>query len=147
MYTRVKSEAEIKAMRESGRMLAVVLDLLVDSVQAGMTTKDLSNIAAAKLKELGGKPAFLGYEGYRDVLCVSVNDEVVHGIPGNKIIEDGDIVSVDFGVNYKGMITDAARSVIVGNTPDPEDVELLQATLRSLDAGIFMAKGGCRVGH
>jgi methionyl aminopeptidase len=146
MYTRIKSDAEIKAMRQSGAMLRQVLDLLVVSIEAGMTTKDLSLIAAAELKSLGGKPAFLGYEGYRDVLCVSVNDEVVHGIPGIRMIDQGDIVSVDFGVNYRGMITDAARSVIVAGKSDPADEKLLQLTLESLDAGIFMARDGCHVG-
>ena len=146
MYTRVKSDAEIVAMRESGRMLAHVLNVLVNNVEVGMTTKDLAVISGKELKALGGKPAFLGYEGFSDVLCVSVNDEVVHGIPGNRVIQDGDIVSLDFGVSYKGMITDAARSVIAGAKHDPADEKLLVATLASLDAGIFMVRAGCHVG-
>ena len=146
MYTRVKTDAEIKAMRESGRMLAVVLDVLVAQVAVGMSTKEVASIAAKELKALGGKPAFLGYEGFTDVLCTSVNDAVVHGIPSEHfILQDGDIIGLDFGVNYRGMITDAARSVIVG-TPAKADEKLLAYTLESLDAGIFAVKDGCKTG-
>jgi methionyl aminopeptidase len=81
MLTRVKSDKEIDSMREAGQMLAKVLQLLVDKVEPGMTTKSLADIAAAELKSLGGQPSFLGYQGYPDVICISVNDEVVHGIP------------------------------------------------------------------
>src|SRR4051794_3021997 len=109
MQTRVKSPSEIAAMRESGRMLATVLEVLRPLTQPGVTTKQLADKAAEELKALGGEPAFLGYQGFRDVICISVNDEVVHGIPSaDRVIQDGDIVGLDFGVNYKGMITDAA---------------------------------------
>jgi methionyl aminopeptidase len=144
MYTRVKTDAEIAAMRESGRMLAAVLEVLVATTDVGMSTKEVAMVAAKELKALGGKPAFLGYEGFRDVLCTSVNDAVVHGIPSEHfVLQDGDIVGLDFGVSYRGMITDAARSVIVG-TPKPGDEKLLQATLESLDAGIFEVRDGCK---
>ncbi len=146
MYTRVKTDSEIKAMRESGRMLAVVLDVLVRSAAVGMSTKEVASIAAKELKALGGKPAFLGYEGFTDVLCTSVNEAVVHGIPSEHyILEDSDIIGLDFGVNYRGMITDAARSVIVG-TAAKADERLLEFTLESLDAGIFAVKDGCKTG-
>lgn len=146
MYTRVKTDAEIAAMRESGRLLGQVLNVLVASVDVGMSTKEIATIAAKELKALGGKPAFLGYEGFRDVLCTSVNDAVVHGIPSNSLVlQDGDIIGLDFGVTYRGMITDAARSVIVG-TPKKSDQKLLQATLESLDAGIFAVHDGCKIG-
>src|SRR3989344_126210 len=99
-------------MRESGRMLATVLQKLVTDLTAGMTTKDLAEIAKKELRVLGGQPTFLGYYGFPDVICVSVNDEIVHGIPRqNHLIKEGDIVSMDFGVTYQGMITDAATSV------------------------------------
>src|ERR1700729_4333443 len=108
MVTRVKTPQEIEAMREGGRMLASVLQTLKSKMQVGMSTKDLANIAAAELDKLGGKPAFLGYQGFPDVICISVNDEVVHGIPrADKLIAEGDIVGLDFGVTYQGMITDA----------------------------------------
>lgn len=133
-------------MRESGRMLGEVLNILVAAVDVGMTTKEIANIASRELKALGGKPAFLGYEGFRDVLCTSVNDAVVHGIPsGSFVLQEGDIIGLDFGVSYRGMITDAARSVIVGEG-SKADQKMLRATLESLDAGIFAVKDGCKTG-
>lgn len=146
MYTQVKTASEIVAMRESGRMLATVLDSLKKQVAVGMSTKDLANIASKELELLGGKPAFLGYQGFPDVLCVSVNSEVVHGIPrDDKVLQDGDIVSMDFGVTYKGMITDAAVSVIVGKGSD-KAARLLSVTEASMYAGIEQLKDGVRVG-
>src|SRR5215207_9777000 len=109
MVTKVKTAREIAAMRESGRMLATVLAALQPKVQVGMSTKDIALVAAEELKPLGGEPAFKGYQGFPDVICISVNEEVVHGIPrAGKIITEGDIVGLDFGVKYRGMITDAA---------------------------------------
>ena len=147
MYTREKKPSEIEAMRESGRMLATVLELLRHSVKPGMSTMDLNIIAEKELKSLGGEPAFLGYQGFPAVLCVSVNDEVVHGIPSkDKIIADGDIVSLDFGVVFDSMITDAAISVIAGNPKNEEDVRLVKMTEKSLLDGINVIKDGVRVG-
>lgn len=147
MITKVKTPKEISAMRESGRMLAVVLELLQRSINPGMTSKDLANLAAKELKSLGGEPAFLGYQGFTDVLCVSINDEVVHGIPGPKrVLKDGDVVGLDFGVRYRGMITDAAVTVILGKQPDNRVRELVEATRESLVAGIAAAHGGCQIG-
>lgn len=146
MYTKVKTEAEIQAMREGGRMLAQVLQTLKQQISVGMTTQDLSDIAGQELKSLGAKPAFKGYQGFPEPLCVSVNDEVVHGIPNKaRTLDDGDIVSMDFGVLHKGMITDAAISVIVG-TADAEDNKLLDVTHRSLRKGIAQLKDGVRIG-
>jgi methionyl aminopeptidase len=146
MYTRVKTEAEIKAMRESGCMLGTVLNVLVQQTVVGMTTKEVAQIAAKELKALGGKPAFLGYEGFRDVICISVNDAVVHGIPSEHfVLKDGDIVGLDFGVVYRGMITDAARSIILGSAK-PADQKLVKTTSEALDAGIFAVKDGCKTG-
>ena len=146
MFTRVKTPAEQNAMRESGRMLATVLQVLKSQVAVGMTTRDLSDIAKRELKGLGGQPAFLGYQGFPDVICISLNNEVVHGIPGDAIIADGDIVSMDFGVRYKGMITDAALSVIAGSRQDPKIVQLLRATEESLLAGIAVVHNGVHTG-
>ncbi len=145
MHTRVKTDAEIKSMREGGQMLATVLNKLVLTAQVGMTTKDLAQVAGQELKALGGKPSILGYQGFPDVICISVNDEVVHGIPSDRVLKDGDIVSFDFCVTYRGMITDAARSTIIGQG-SKADQNLLKQTLSALDAGIFAAHGGCRVG-
>jgi methionyl aminopeptidase len=147
MYTKVKNSHEIAAMRESGRQLAMVLDYLKELVEPGMSTKDLADLAAEKLRDLGGKPAFLGYQGFPDVICISLNDEVVHGIPSRKrIIQKGDIVSLDFGVAVDRMITDAAISVVAGTTGDPKVNTLLKVTEQSLMAGIEQLKGGVRVG-
>lgn len=144
--TKVKTEAEIANMRESGRMLAQVLEVVEKSVAAGVTTKELADIARKELKRLGGQPAFLGYNGFADVLCVSINDAVVHGIPGEELLKEGDLVSFDFGVSYKGMITDAARTVIVGQALNGRDQTLVSETKKALDAGIGAVKNGCRVG-
>lgn len=147
MQTKVKTETEIAAMREGGKMLATVLDTLKKQAEAGMTTKDLSHIAAEELKALGGSPAFLGYQGYPDILCVSVNDEVVHGIPSaHTVLEKGDIVGLDFGVFYKGMITDGAISIIIGGTADKQLKKLLAETEKALLHAIDTVKDGCRVG-
>jgi methionyl aminopeptidase len=146
MMTRPKTADEVAAMRESGKMLATVLQKLTSSIAVGQSSKDLAEIARAELKSLGGEPTFLGYYGFPDVLCVSINDAVVHGIPSeSEIIKDGDIVSMDFGVTYKGMITDSAISVIVGN-PDPKDVDLLATTKKSLHNAIGVVKAGVHVG-
>lgn len=146
MLTRVKTPDEIEAMRTSGHMLATVLQLLKKEAKAGMTTKDLADIAKQELRKLGGQPTFLGYQGFPDVLCVSVNDEVVHGIPSSsKVVKNGDVLSMDFGVTYKGMVTDAAITIMVGKG-DRKDLELIATTEASLDAAIEVMKAGVRIG-
>jgi len=133
-------------MRVAGKMLATVLQHVKNRAVKGMSTQDLADRAAAELKTLGGAPSFLGYQGFPDVLCVSVNDEVVHGIPSKlNVLEDGDIVSIDFGVTYKGMVTDAALTFTVG-TVDPKIQKLISTTERALMAGIDVLKAGVRVG-
>lgn len=147
MLTKVKTELEIRAMRDSGKMLATVLEHLKQQLQPEMTTKQLADMAAKELQKLGGKPAFLGYQGFPDVLCVSLNDEVVHGIPSvTRIMKEGDIVSLDFGVNYHGLITDGAISVIAGQTSQPELQKLIDETERSLYDGIAAVRGGAHIG-
>jgi len=145
MYTRVKTDAEIVNMRESGRMLAAVLSYLEPKVVPGITTLELADLAAKELKSLGGEPAFLGYNGFPDVICISVNDEVVHGIPSKLVVNDSDLVSLDFGVNYRGMITDSALTVVAG-TSKPKLDELVRYTERSMLAGIDVLKDGVRTG-
>lgn len=143
MYTKVKTLTEIDAMRESGRMLATVLQVLQKKISAEQSTKQLADIAAKELKALGGIPAFLGYHGFPDVICISVNDEVVHGIPRDDLIlQEGDVVGLDFGVKYRGMITDSAVSVIVGKPKNQQHVKLLEVTQSSLEAGIVVVKNG-----
>lgn len=147
MFTRAKTVDELKAMRESGRMLATVLKQLEQAMAPGMTTKDLADLAARELKQLGGEAPFLGYQGYPDVLCVSINEEVVHGIPSRgKVIQEGDIVSLDFGVRYRGMVTDSALSVIAGKPLTQKHVALLKYTEASLMTGIATVHDGVRTG-
>jgi methionyl aminopeptidase len=147
MTTRVKTASEIAAMRDSGRMLATVLQLLKARLQVGMPTKQLADIARSELKALGGEAAFLGYQGFPDVICISVNDEVVHGIPKpGKIIAEGDIVGLDFGVTYKGMITDAAISVIAGKPKQKGHIELVKNTEQALQVGINTVHDQVRTG-
>ncbi len=147
MQTRQKTNSEICLIKESGKMLATILNLLINSIDEGMSTKDVAEIAKTELQKLGGKPAFLGYQNFPDVLCVSINDEVVHGIPTpQKIIKNGDIVSLDFGVNYGGMITDGAKSIIVGNNSDQKVVDLVKNTELALYKGISVVRSGIRTG-
>lgn len=147
MITRVKTRQEIAAMREGGRMLAAVLHLLEKRLQPGMSTKDLAVIAAAELKKLGGQPSFLGYQGFPDVICVSLNDEVVHGIPRpNRMIAEGDIVGMDFGVTYEGMITDSAISAIAGKPKTQGHIRLLDDTRKAMEAGIAAIRDQVRTG-
>ena len=146
MQTKVKTTAEIDSMRVSGQMLASVLSVLEKTAAVDMTTKDLANIAKQELRSLGGQPTFLGYQGFPDVLCVSVNEEVVHGIPSTtKVLDSGDVVSLDFGVTYKGMITDSAITIILGKAR-PNDQKLVNATKLSLEAAIDIMKDNIRVG-
>lgn len=147
MITKVKTPKELAAMRESGRMLATVLDLLKKKLEPGMSTKDLADLAAKELESLGGLASFLGYQGFPDVICISVNEEVVHGIPkADKIIKDGDIVGLDFGVTYEGMITDSAISVIAGRPRQQGHIRLVERTERSLMAGISAVHDQVRTG-
>jgi methionyl aminopeptidase len=147
MFTRIKTTKEIAAMRESGAMLATVLDKLIPHVQPGVTTKQLADMARTELSALGGEPTFLGYQGFPDVICISVNDEVVHGIPSvDRTLNEGDIVGLDFGVTYKGMITDSAVSVIVGKARNNQERKLVEGTYQALLAGIGAVHGDARVG-
>lgn len=145
MFTKVKTETEIQGMRESGAMLATVLDVLEKKLAVGISERELADIAAKELKALGGHPAFKGYNGFPDVICISTNDKVVHGIPTDYVLKNGDIISLDFGVTYRGMITDGARTLPVG-TVEPRVQQLITETRKSLDAGIAVLHDGVTVG-
>jgi len=134
-------------MRRAGQVVREVLELVRGLVKPGATTLDLENAAEARLKELGVKAAFKGYHGFPCVLCTSVNSEVVHGIPSSKrVLKDGDIVSVDFGVVLDGYFGDAAITVPVGEKVDPQTVRLMQVTEASLHAGIEAVRPGATLG-
>lgn len=146
---RVKTPAEIDAMRAGGRMLAQVLAKLKKEITAGINTKDLADIARAEIKRLGGRPAFLNHQDFPEVLCTSINQVIVHGLPSPRIIlKNGDVVGLDFGVLYKGLATDSAITVVVGGKAPNADVKrLLEGTEKSLQIGINAIKGeGTRVG-
>ena len=145
---RPKSESEIEAMRTGGKMLARVLDKISKAVEPGINTKELADVAAAEIKALGGRPSFLGHENFPDVMCVSLNNEIVHGLPKKgKIIREGDVVGLDFGVIYKGLITDSAVTFFAGDNPPADIKRLLEGTKRALDAGIDAVRGeGTKIG-
>jgi len=147
VVTRVKTASEIAAMRDSGRLLAMVLAKLQPQVKAGLSTLELSKLAEQELKALGGEAAFKGYQGFPEALCVSLNDEVVHGIPrADRIIKEGDIVGLDFGVKYRGMITDAAISIIAGRPKQRGHIQLVKDTAAALRAGIGAVHDRARTG-
>jgi len=147
MRTKVKTAAEFRAIRIAGQMLATVLKVVAAAAEPKITTKALADVAAKELKSLGGKPAFLGHEGFPDVICISVNEEIVHGIPSTKkVIQNGDIIGLDFGVSYEGLLTDGAISVIVGETSDAAVKKLIEVTKNSLEAGIAAVHDKVRVG-
>jgi methionyl aminopeptidase len=141
----IKSAAEIQKMRVSGMALRKVHEAVKSAVRVGATTMDLENAAVAKVKELGVKAAFLGYHDYPAVLCTSVNNEVIHGIPNNKrVLRDGDIVSVDSGVVVDGFYSDCAVTYPVGQLA-PKVEKLLRVTEASLYAAIDKAVPGGRL--
>ena len=141
----IKSAAEIEAMRRSGEALRKVHEAVRLAVAAGATTMDLERAAVAKVEELGVKSAFKGYHGYPAVLCTSVNNEVIHGIPSDRrTLKDGDVVSIDCGVVVDGFYSDCAVTYPVG-TPSAEVQKLLRVTEASLYAGIERAVPGGRL--
>lgn len=141
----LKSPAEIEVMREAGRITASVLRVVGEAVAPGRTTRELDEIAAEHIRKEGGKPAFLGYRGFPATLCVSVNDEVVHGIPGKRRLREGDIVSVDCGVIVDGYYGDAAMTFPVGQVSD-EARRLMDVTREALEAAIARCRPGMRLG-
>jgi len=141
----VKSTEELAVMRQAGRIVGAVLEILSRQVKSGMKTKELDIIAAREVEKLGAKPSFKGYRGFPAALCVSINDEIVHGIPGERGLREGDIVSLDFGAIYNGFQGDAAITVAVGKVT-PEAKQLIEVTEGSLEAGIATAHPGATLG-
>lgn len=137
----VKTPDQIRAMRRAGLVVGQCLQLLQERTEVGMTTAQLDKIAHDFITGQGAVPSFLGYQGYPATLCVSVNDEVVHGIPGEKVIADGDLVSIDCGAIVDGWHGDAAVSLIVG-TARPQDAALSEVTRASMWAGIAGFRAG-----
>ena len=142
MAVTIKSAREIDLMREAGRLLAIVHDELGKAIHPGMSTKDIDRLGEDLIRSFDCVPNFLNYNGYPASICVSVNDEVVHGIPrDDRILKEGDIVSLDAGLIYKGYHSDAARTYAVGQI-SPEAEKLITVTKQSFFEGIKMAKAG-----
>lgn len=140
----IKSESDLAVMREAGRRVAAVRDEVAARVAPGVTTAELGEWAQERILATGAENAFLGYRGFPGKICVSVNDVVVHGIPGDRRIEVGDVVSIDVGLRYRGFVGDTAVTVLVGVT-DPRVVSLVRTAERALAAGIASAVPGKRV--
>jgi len=140
-----KSEREIALMRQAGKIVASVLLILKEYVKPGIKTKELDVIAEREVKRLGGKPSFKNYKGFPACICVSINDEIVHGIPGQRVLKEGDIVSLDFGAIYEGYQGDAAITVGAGKI-SPEAERLILSTEGALREGIKAARAGARLG-
>lgn len=146
MAIALKSPTEIAKLRDANQVVAEVLDTLEASAKVGMTTWELNEIAAQKLRQLKAESAFLGYHGYPAVLCTSVNEVVVHGIPRKDLVlKEGDILSIDFGAFKDGWCGDSARTIPIGKVSD-EATALMSATKESLDRAISQCVPGNRLG-
>jgi methionyl aminopeptidase len=141
----VKSRDEISIMREAGRHVAEVLQILADALRPGIIELELDEIVRREYKKRNIIPTFLGYYDYPATVCVSINDEIVHGIPGKREIQEGDIVSLDLGCTYKGFVADSARTEGVGNI-GPEKQKLIDVCKEAVWRGIGAARGGNRIG-
>lgn len=133
-----KTPREIEIMREAGRIVALTHQELERHINPGITTKELDAIAESIIRQNGATPSFLGYNGFKGSICASVNDELVHGIPGERILKAGDIISIDIGANYNGYHGDSAWTYAVGPI-DPETNRLLEVTEESLFVGLEQA--------
>lgn len=141
----LKNADDIERMREGGTILGKVLNAVAAAARPGVTPRELSRVAADETKKHGVEAAFKGHQGFPDPICISVNDAVVHGIPSDIPLEDGDLVGLDYGVRHRGRITDGAITVAVGS-PTAEAKRLLDGTQRALAAGIAAAQPGAKVG-
>jgi len=140
----IKSDGDLDGMRSAGRVAAGVRDEIIGIISPGVMTVELSDYAGELIRKAGAKSAFLGYKGYPGQICVSVNETVVHGIPGKRCIKLGDIVGIDVGVIYGGYVGDTATTVMVGVT-DQEVIRLVNTTEKALKAGVAKAKAGGRL--
>lgn len=139
------SKKDIAILETAGELLSQSLVDVMHATVAGASTKDIDRIARAAIERRGGQPIFLGYRGFPATICISVNDEVVHGIPGDRILQDGDIVGLDLGLKYRGVTVDSARTIGVGSI-STENLHLLAVTRESLRQGVAAAKVGKRIG-
>lgn len=144
---RAKTPVDLENMRAGGKLLAAILQNLAGQVKPGVTPKQLSMSAHEQIKEYKMQPVVLGYDGFPDVMCISLNQAIVHGIPSDIPIKDGDVVKLDLTLGYKGMINDSAMTIIAGRGVNADAKRLIEGTKKSLEAGIAAIKGdGTRVG-
>lgn len=142
----IHGPAEVALIRKAGSIIAGLWGLLKGQLAPGVSTQELDQLACRYVQSQGGECAFKGYRGYPAGLCISVNQEVVHGIPrSDRRLKDGDLVGIDVGVRWQGFIADAARSYLIGNSSDLQAVKLLEVTRQALELGIEQARSGCRV--
>jgi methionyl aminopeptidase len=141
----IKSDDEIAIIREAGRIVAQVLEILKEEIRPGLVTKELDAIVRREFAARGVTPTFLDYHGYPATVCVSVNDQIVHGIPGERALQEGDIVSIDLGATHRGFVGDAAITVGVGRTSAKAE-RLLRVTEEALWKGIAAARAGAPLG-
>jgi methionyl aminopeptidase len=141
----IKSDREIAAMRQAGRIVAEILAILKQNIQPGVKTIELDTIAEREIKKRGATPSFKGYHGYPGSVCISINDQIVHGIPGKRVIKEGDLVSLDLGAIIDGFHGDSAVSVVAGKGSTKVN-KLIETTHEALNAGIAKARAGLRLG-
>lgn len=141
----IKSEREIELMREAGKMVSMTHQYLKNFIKSGITTKELDRLAEEYIRKMGGVPTCKGYEGFPATLCTSVNDTVVHGIPDNYKLKDGDIITIDMVIGYKGYQGDAAWTYAVGEVSDDKKY-LMEHTEKALYEGVKQVKPGNRIG-
>ena len=146
----LKSPEEIDKMRRAGRVVAATIDAVLDAVRPGMVTRELDTVAEEVILDEGATPSFKGYRGFPASICVSVNEQVVHGIPGDRQLAPGDVLSLDFGAIWEGYHADSAVTVFVGEPPSAEADKLVRVTEDALEAGISEIRAGGRlsdIGH
>jgi methionyl aminopeptidase len=141
----LKTKAELETMRKAGKIAGTVLHEVGRSIKAGMKTKDLDVLAEKLIRKAGATPTFLGYHGYKASICVSINEEVVHGIPGERVIKAGDVVSIDIGATLDGFVGDTAYTFLV-EPVSSQARKLVERTRESLEAAIAVMKPGNRLG-
>jgi methionyl aminopeptidase len=146
----LKSPAEIEKMRRAGRIVAATRQKVIEAVRPGITTADLDRIAEQRIEAEGGTSNFKGYRGFPATICASINDEIVHGIPGKRVLNEGDLVSLDFGAIWEGYHADSAMTVFCGEPASGDAEKLVRVTEEALQAGISQVRDGGRlsdIGH
>jgi len=141
----IKSPREIEIMRRGGKITSKTLAMLMAAAKPGVTTGYLDKLADESIRSMGGVPTFIGYHGYPSAICASVNDEVVHGMPGDRVLQDGDLLSIDIGTTFEGYVSDSAATVAVGSVSDAAK-RLMRVTQECLMLGIAQMQPGNHLG-